>query len=114
MAGLQEFTEYEVRAQACSGKGASGWSRPLRVLTRQRAVEGSCDCGLYRWTQTRAEPSIHVAVSQDYKPHTTLHAIVRDTTWGFPGSDDSHICKGFRSPLSQLQLQPPPRLAVLH
>ena len=65
MAGLQEFTEYEVRAQARSGKGASDWSRPLRVLTRQRAVEGGCDCGLYKWTQTRSELVIHVAVSQD-------------------------------------------------
>ncbi len=62
MVGLHEFTEYEVRAQASSSKGASDWSKPLRVLTRRKAVEGGCDCGLYKWTQTRSEVFIHVAV----------------------------------------------------
>ena len=60
--GLQEFTEYEVRIQASNSKGCSEWSKPLRVLTRRRAVEGGCDCGLYKWTQTRSEVVIHVAV----------------------------------------------------
>ena len=60
--GLQEFTKYEARVRARSCKGVSGWCRPLRVLTRRRAVEGGCDCGLYRWTQTPAEVVIHVAV----------------------------------------------------
>ena len=66
--GLQEFTEYEVRAQARSSKGVSDWSRPLRVLTRRRAVEGGCDCGLYKWTQTHSEVVIYVAVSRDDRP----------------------------------------------
>ena len=66
--GLQEFTEYEARARARSSKGASDWSRPLRVLTRRRAVGGGCDCGLYSWTQTCSEVAIHVAVSRDDRP----------------------------------------------
>ena len=68
MVGLQEFTEYEVRAQARSSEGVSDWSRPLRVLTMRRAVDGGCGCGLYSWTQTRSEVVIHVAVSQDGRP----------------------------------------------
>lgn len=43
-------------------KGSSEWSKPLRVLTRRKAVEGGCDNGLYKWMQTRGELIIQLAV----------------------------------------------------
>lgn len=59
---LQECTEYEIRGHAQNNRGASDWSKPIRVLTRRKAVDGGCDNGLYRWTQTRGELIIQLAV----------------------------------------------------
>ncbi|KAK9918893.1 hypothetical protein WJX75_007917 [Coccomyxa subellipsoidea] len=62
MESLQEYTEYEIRGRAQNNRGASDWSKPIRVLTRRKAVDGGCDDALYRWTQTRGELIIQLAV----------------------------------------------------
>ena len=63
MTGLREYVEYEVRARACNDRGVSSWSVPLPVLTRRKAVDGGCDNGLYKWTQTPTEVLMQLAVS---------------------------------------------------
>lgn len=60
--GLQEHTEYEVRGRAHNVRGTSEWSKPIRVLTQRKAIDGGCDNGLYKWTQTRGEVVIQLAV----------------------------------------------------
>lgn len=59
---LQEYTDYKVRGRAHNIRGTSEWSKPIRVLTRRKAVDGGCDNGLYKWTQTRGELVIQLAV----------------------------------------------------
>ncbi|EIE24798.1 hypothetical protein COCSUDRAFT_41089 [Coccomyxa subellipsoidea C-169] len=64
---LQEYTEHEIRGRAQNIRGASEWSKPIRVLTRRKAVEGGCDSGLYKWTQTRGEVVFQLAVPMAVK-----------------------------------------------
>ncbi|CAL8464128.1 g3663 [Coccomyxa elongata] len=72
---LQEYTEYEVRGRAHNIRGTSDWSKPIRVLTRRKAIDGGCDNGLYKWTQTHGEVVIQLAVPISVKGMDVMVAL---------------------------------------
>ncbi len=78
---LREYIEYEVRGRAHNIRGTSDWSKPIRVLTRRKAIDGGCDNGLYKWTQTRGEVVIQLVVGTHGSYAIMSMPVVVDPNW---------------------------------
>ena len=59
---LAEGAAIELRARARNDRGVSAWSEPLRVQTRRKAVDGGGCAGAFKWTQTKADVTLQIAV----------------------------------------------------
>ena len=76
----EEGVKLELKARAENDRGVSAWSKPLRVRTRHKAVEGGCDAGAFKWTQTRADVTLHMPVSPPPWSQHSAHGAACDVS----------------------------------